>query len=381
MEHEKIHVVRGRLVMADRVESGRVVIQGDRILAIESDDAAAGGPFVSPGLVDIHVHGWGGHDATGGVMALAGMAAALVKRGVTSFLPTAATASIGTLQAFAADVRSFMDHGPADGAEACGFNLEGPFLSRRKPGAQDLRFICAPSDVPVAELEPLLDGLRLTTVAPEEPGSLDLIAWLRRHGVVVSLGHSLATAREALAGYAAGARSTTHLFNGMSGIDHHSPGLATAALTSADAYVELIADGYHVDRAVWPLVLRLKQDDRLILVTDAIFLAGTGRQSGMFGDREVRVDDERCTLAGTSTLCGSVIGLDMAVRNLVRSGVDLPRAVLAASTNPCSLLGLADRGSLAPGLRADLVEFDDAISVLRVMRGGRWVVRQRRSGG
>jgi N-acetylglucosamine-6-phosphate deacetylase len=372
MALEERHIVSGRLVLADRLEPGRIVVQGDRILAIELDDAAAG-PYISPGLVDIHVHGWGGYDATGGVAELAGMAKALLRRGVTSFLPTAATASIETLRGFAADVRRFLHEPPPNGAEACGFNLEGPFISRRKPGAQDQRFICTPTEVPLAELEPFLDGLRLVTVAPEEPGALALIAWLRGHGVVISLGHSAATVHEALAGYAAGARSTTHLFNGMSGVDHHAPGLAVVALAADDVYTELIADGYHVDRALWPLVLRLKPVDRLILVTDAIFLAGTSQRGGVFGDREVRVEDDHCVLASSGILCGSVIGLDMAVRNLARAGVELPRAAAAASANPCALLGLNDRGLLAPGLRADLVEFDDEISVRRVMRGGSWI--------
>jgi N-acetylglucosamine-6-phosphate deacetylase len=159
----------------------------------------------------------------------------------------------------------------------------------------------------------------------------------------------------------------------MTGVDHHDPGLAVAALSSDDVYVELIADGFHVHRSVWPLVLRLKPVHRLILVTDAMFLAGTDTTSGLFGDRQVRVEGDHCVLESDGTLCGSVIGLDTAVRNMVRSGVELTRAVAAASANPCALLGQADRGSLAPGLRADLVEFDDTITVRRVMQGGRWI--------
>jgi N-acetylglucosamine-6-phosphate deacetylase len=115
------------------------------------------------------------------------------------------------------------------------------------------------------ELEPLLDGLRVVTIAPELPGALELIGMLAARGVVVSLGHSAATANQAEAGYAAGARSTTHLFNAMTGVDHRHPGLAVAALLENDAWVELIADGIHVDPALWPLIRRLKKADRLLL--------------------------------------------------------------------------------------------------------------------
>ncbi len=188
-----------------------------------------------------------------------------------------------------------------------------------------------------------------------------------------SVGHSAATVEEARDGYRAGARSTTHLFNAMSGIDHRSPGVAVAALLDDEAYVELIADGIHVDRALWPLVARLKPADRLVLVSDAVALAGTGDGRGRIGGLDVEVVGERVTLSGTTTLAGSVIALDNAVRQLVASGVALPAAVAAASANPLALLGVTDRGRIAVGQRADLVELDDGLEVRRVMRGGAWI--------
>jgi N-acetylglucosamine-6-phosphate deacetylase len=210
------------------------------------------------------------------------------------------------------------------------------------------------------------------TIAPELPGALDLIDWLRERGVAVSLGHSAATADQARAGYAAGASSTTHLFNGMTGVDHRAPGLALAALLDDAAYVELIADGVHVDPALWPLIARLKPADRLILVSDASALAGVGDGRARIGGLEVEVVGDRAMLVGTTTLAGSVIALDEAVRHLVASGVPLATAVAAASRNPLALLGIADRGRIAVGQRADLVELDDGLRVRRVMRGGTW---------
>ena len=174
--------------------------------------------------------------------------------------------------------------------------------------------------------------------------------------MAVSIGHSAATVAQARAGYGAGASTTTHLFNAMSGIDHRAPGVAVAALLDDEVFTELIADGVHVDRTLWPLITRLKRADRLLAVSDAISLAGTGDGRGRVGTLEVEVRGDRVTLAGTSTLAGSVLSLDVAVRNLVESGVPLPDAVAAASRNPIALLGVTDRGRIAPGLRADLVE-------------------------
>ena len=142
----------------------------------------------------------------------------------------------------------------------------------------------------------------MITVAPELAGAVDLVAWLRDRGVAVSLGHSGATVDQARAGYAAGASSTTHLFNAMSGVDHRTPGLAVAALLDDEVYVELIADGIHVDPQLWPIITRLKPADRLMLVSDAIYLAGTGDGRGQIGGLDCEVVGERVTLAGTSTL-------------------------------------------------------------------------------
>ncbi len=158
----------------------------------------------------------------------------------------------------------------------------------------------------------------------------------------------------------------------MTGVDHRAPGVAVAALLDDAAYVELIADGIHVHPGLWPLITRVKPADRLLLVSDAIALAGMGDGRGQVGGLAVEVTGGRVTLAGTSTLAGSVLTLDVAVRNLVASGVSLPAAVAAASRNPLAMLGIADRGRIAPGQRADLVELDGDLRLRRVMRAGHW---------
>lgn len=367
--------VSGRLVLDGRVAPGRLAIEEGVITAVESDvaDIADDAPYVAPGFVDVHVHGWGGHDAMGDTAALDGMARALLRRGVTSFLPTAVTAPLDELAAFAGRVRAWMRSAPADGAEPLGFNLEGPFLASAKRGAHTEAHLRAPGSASRAELDGLVNGLRLLTVAPELDGATDLIGWLHGQGIAVSVGHSAASAEQVWDAYEAGARSTTHLFNAMTGVDHRSPGVAVAALLEDDAYVELIADGIHVHPAIWPLITRLKPPDRLLLVSDALAVGGTADGRGRIGGLDLEVRDGRATLAGTDTLAGSVIALDSALRNAARAGIPLPAAVAAASRNPLELLGVTDRGRLGVGQRADLVELDEDLSVRRVMRGGDWI--------
>lgn len=366
-------LVTGRLVIDDAIVPGRLVVESGRIASLEPDPGAASGPLITPGFVDLHVHGWGGHDAMGGPAALDGMARALLRRGVTSFLPTGATAPVSRLAAFADGVRGWLGRAPGDGARPLGFNLEGPFIAHARKGAHNAEWIRNPADVPRDDVAPLLEGLRLITIAPELPGALELIAELSARGVVCSMGHSTASLEEARAGYRAGGRTTTHLFNAMSGVDHHHPGLAVAALTDDGAWVELIADGHHVDRSLWPLILRTKPRDRVLLVSDAVSLAGMPDGRATIGGLEIEVRDGRCTLVVGGALAGSVIALDSAVRNLVREGSSVPAAVAAASANPAALLGLDDCGRIEVGRRADLVELDDELRVRRVMRGEDWI--------
>jgi N-acetylglucosamine-6-phosphate deacetylase len=368
--------VRGRLVLEDSVVVGRLTIEGDRIAAVDLEpdaapEAAARLPFVTPGFVDVHVHGWGGHDAMGTRENLDGMARALLRHGVTSFLPTAWTAALPELHVFAERVRGWIAARPTtDGAAPLGFNLEGPFLSPARNGAHDPRWLRTPAETDWSQIEPLVEGLRLITIAPEIPGALELIERLTGLGVRVSIGHSAADLEWADAGYDAGATSTTHLFNAMTGIEHRSPGVAVAALDRDDVWVELIADGHHVDRSIWPIVQRTKPVDRLMLVSDALSIAGSDVRRMVTGGHEIEVVDGRCTIVGTDTIAGSVICLDESLRNLVANGSSLPAAVAAASRNPLELLGITDRGRLAVGQRADVVVLDQKLDVRQVIRAG-----------
>jgi N-acetylglucosamine-6-phosphate deacetylase len=368
-------IVRGRLLFDDDIVLGRITIEDGWIRAVEREDghASADAPIIAPGFVDVHVHGWGGHDATGDAAALSGMARALLRHGVTSFLPTAPTLAVDELPRFADRVRRWIPGAPDDGAEPLGFNLEGPLLAPARKGAHDPALLRTPVELDEGTITAVLDGLRVITIAPELAGATALIERLAALGVAASMGHSAATLDEARAGYRAGARTTTHLFNAMTGVDHRAPGLAVAALTDDDAFVELIADGHHVHPSLWPIISRTKPAGRVILVSDALPLAGMGDGRTSVGGLAVDVVDGRATLAGTTTLAGSTIALDTAVRNLAWSGIPLAVALAAASTNPIDLLREADRGRIVVGRRAHLVELDAELHVRRVTRGTGWI--------
>ena len=301
------------------------------------------------------------------------MAQALLRQGVTSFLPTAPSLPEAELPRFAERVRDWIPDAPDDGAQPLGFNLEGPFLAPSRKGAHDPSVLRTPDEFGYESIGPLLDGLRVMTIAPELPGALALIERLSALGIVASLGHSASTLDGARAGYVAGGRSTTHLFNAMTGLDHRAPGLAVAALTDDEIYVEFIADGQHVHRSVWPIITRTKPVDRLLLVSDGLSLAGMGDGRATLGGVAVVMRGGRCTVEGSETLAGSVIALDTAVRNLAAEGTPLAAAVAAASSNPAALLDAGDRGQIEPGRRAHLVELDDDLRVRRVTRGAGWI--------
>ena len=186
MADDQRQTLIGRAVLDDRVVGARIVVADGQIESIEEDDAGDAGPYLSPGFVDVHVHGWGGHDAMGDEAALDGMARALLTHGVTSFVPAAVTSPLEQLAAFADRVRGWMPSAPEDGAEPLGFNIEGPCISPEKKGAQNEAFIKLPSAVDRTVLEPMLDGTLVhyyLRAKPARPVKADRVVreqWLRR---------------------------------------------------------------------------------------------------------------------------------------------------------------------------------------------------------
>jgi len=281
------------------------------------------------------------------------VATALPRYGVTGFLPTIITSPLDTVRA----AQQVLGDGPPPGwagARPLGLHLEGPFLNPGKKGAHNpahLRLV-SPADLNGWSPD---HGVRLVTLAPELPWAVQAIVELARRGVVVSAGHSLATFDEAVAGFDAGARYATHLFNAMPTLHHREPGLVAAALSDPRVTVGLIPDGLHVHPALVRLVWQLLGPARLNLVSDAMAAMGMAPGEYALGDFRVTVDDAAARL-DDGTLAGCVLSLDAILRAFLSfSGASLAEALATVTSTPARLLGLDGVGRLAPGCRADLV--------------------------
>lgn len=332
----------------------------------------AGGLLVAPGYVDLQCNGAVGVDLAAEPERLWTVAAALPRWGVTAWLPTVITAPAGVRARALAALRAGPPatvHGPC--ATPLGLHLEGPFLAPDRLGAHPREHLRRPDPALVAaEGWSASDGVAMATLAPERPGALDVVRALVDRGVVVAAGHSSASADEATAAVDAGVRFVTHLLNAMGPLHHRAPGLAGVALTDERLRVGVIADGVHLHPVTVALAARAL-GDRLCLVTDAVAALGTRPVSA--GDGGVRLAD--------GTLAGSEVGLDRAVRNLTaHAGVALHAAVAAASAVPARVLGLHDRGVVAPGAVGDLVLLDLSGALVATIVGGDVAVDHRHAG-
>ncbi len=372
--------VTGRLLLDGRLVPGALVVEGDRIVEVRTDDAGElPGPrlaaaIVSPGLIDLQCNGGFGFEVGGDAEALRGLAARLPSTGVTTFLPTVVSARAADYRAVAAALAA-VELGEATAkpsAQAAGLHLEGPLLSPARAGAHDRAAIAAADDTLDDVLDELLASraLRLMTLAPERPGALARLRRLVEAGVVVSLGHTDATYDEMLDGSDAGATLATHLFNAMSPFHHRAPGAVGAALIDERLTVGLIADGIHSHPAALNLVLRAKGAERIVLVTDAVAAAGAPAGTYTLGGAPIISDGQSARLAD-GTLAGSALTMDRAVRGMVALGGARPEEALTMATAiPAARLGFADRGRLAVGRRADLALWTEDLRLVSTLIGG-----------
>lgn len=291
------------------------------------------------GLIDLQVNGAGGHDLTSDPESLWAVGTVLRRFGIDAFLPTLVSPSWVVVDRARAAWTAGAPAGYA-GATPLGWHVEGPFIAPSRAGAHDPASLRAPDARIVTDWAPG-SGIRMVTLAPELPAALEVAAALVSHGVVVSAGHSAATYEQAAAGFDAGIRSVTHLFNAMAPLDHREPGLAGAALADERVTICLIPDGLHVHPAMVGIVRRTVGADRLAVVSDTIAALGMAPGQYRLANRDVAYDGASARLAGGG-LAGSVIALDAAVRNLAAfAGVALADAALAATAVPARLLGLA----------------------------------------
>ena len=383
-----ILLARQLLTPLERIEDAALVMDRGIIAAVGNRDAVSipsqervvdlGDSILTPGLIDMHVHGGAGHDVMEGCdESLAAIERLMVRHGVTSYCPTTVTAPLDQTLKSLEDLARAAERADGDGgrdstrAQPLGIHLEGPFLSHARRGVHPAIYLQPASSEAFNQMWDAAAGrIRVLTIAPELEGALDLIVDASRRGVCVSVGHSNATLVQAIAGIQAGVRHATHTFNAMRRFDHRDPGLLGTILTDRRLTADIIADGIHVAPIVVDLFVRCKGVDGAVLITDGISATGMPDGTYRLGSFEVQVRDNRCESHGK--LAGSVLTLDRAVRNMMSfAKVSFQDSIRMATLNPARVLGIEHRkGLLQPGADADLVVFSSAGEVLHTVVGG-----------
>lgn len=344
----------------------------------DSEMVDAAGCYVIPGLIDIHTHGGAQADAGDGSSdALEILSRYYASEGVTSWCPTTATLRDELLMDAVTAAGEFVR--PADGAKLAGFNLEGPFLSPKRAGAQDSSALHLPDVSFFRKIHEASNGIvRLVSVAPELPGAMEFIREVSRNATV-AIGHTNADYEICLRAFENGASHITHAYNCMPGLHHREPGTIPAAI-EAGATAELITDGYHVHPAIVRMTVKLF-NSRLCLITDSLRCAGMPDGNYTLGELNVTKTGGRAVLTDTltedkPTLAGSVIHLMEGIRRAVSFGISLEDAVRAATIVPARVIGAEQEiGSLEKGKAADFVILDKELTVKAVFINGHLVRR------
>ncbi len=373
-------IVNGVFLLGDQEVKGGALMFDEAIIGHMPESGLpegcelidAGGCYVSPGLMDLHIHGYLNEDASdGSAEGIRLIAKALLENGVTSFLPTTMTVSWAEIEAAFDVIRALKKESGQpgfEGAQVLGAHAEGPFINPKRKGAQSEEAILPPDADKVLRHK---DIIRILSMAPEMPGGLEMIKSVTEQSdIVVSIGHTNASFEQALEAIEAGASYITHLFNAMSPLNHRNPGVVGAALQTP-VTTELIADTFHVHPGLFAFLHGLKQD-KLVLVTDCTRAGGLGDGEYTLGGQRIFVNGIQCRLAD-GTIAGSVLKLNEAVRNLRgHANLNTAQAVAAASLHPAFAIGAQDKkGSLEAGKDADIVLFDRDMNARAVYIAGR----------
>ena len=350
------------------VENGRFC----RVLGEAAEDAVdLQGAYVLPGLIDVHTHGNSGADfSDGNAAGVEKMARCLAKNGVTSFAPASMTLPYETLEKAFASARAFVDARPSDAAALRGIQMEGPFFSEKKKGAQNGAYLRNPDFEAFKALQDGCGGLvRIVDVAPELPGAEEFIRQAKEL-CTVSIAHTDADYDAARRGIAAGVTHLTHLYNAMPAIHHRKPGVIAAAAEAETVSAELISDGQHVHPASVRLAFRIFGASRMVLISDSLRCCGMPDGEYELGGQQVFLQGGVARLAD-GTIAGSATNLFDCMRRAVSFGIPREDAIRAATYNPARQIGaLSEVGSIADGKVADFVLCDAELNRQAVYLAG-----------
>jgi len=368
------------IIYLDRIEKGSVLVENGKIKAINPasyntvEVIDGEGLYLSPGFIDVHIHGAGGYDTMDGTYeAINEISKTIVKHGTTSFTPTTMTVAISDIRKSMEAIKEAKLNG-TDGANVLGAHLEGPFISGKAIGAQNPNFLAEPTlenfKAMVGDCE---DAVVSITIAPEIPGAKELAKELSRKGIVCSIGHTKATYSEAMEGIKCGFSHATHLFNAMTPFTHREPGVV-GAIFDSDITTETISDGIHISYPSLRIAYKQKTTDKVLLVTDAMMACCMPDGMYTLGGQDVVVKEGAARLVSGS-LAGSVLTLDKAVYNVYKNvGYPLHEAVKMATYNAAKHCKVDNKkGLIKEGYDADLLLFDDEINIKKVFVGGKEV--------
>ena len=341
-----------------------VLTDGGQIASASGDDQIldAAGCYVIPGLVDVHFHGCVGEDFSDATPdGLQKIADYELSQGVTYICPAGMTLPEDQLTAICKNTAAHRAKN-SGGAEVVGAHLEGPFLCMAKKGAQNGDYLHDPDAAMLKRLQEAAEGcVRLVTLAPEQPNSMEFIRAAVEMGVTVSVGHTTADYDTAWAAFEAGASHTTHLFNAMPPLAHRDPGVIGAAFDVPHVQPELICDGVHVHGSAVRAAFRLFGKERMILISDSLRATGMPDGEYPFGGQMIEVHGNRATILGhPETLAGSITSLMGCLRQAVAFGIPTADAVRACTYNPAQSIGIDGRaGTLDVGKEASIVLLDE----------------------
>ena len=371
-------VVNGKIILKDRIVEGSALLFSDVIEGIlpvdkipsDAEIIDANGGYVSPGLIDLHIHGYLGCDVCDGTReSIRTISEGIIANGVTGYLPTTMTVDMKVIKQSLEVCRELKEESKTwNGSTILGVHAEGPFISESKKGAQDAKYILKPDASFVKEYA---DIIKVISLAPEtDTEDFAAIREIRRDtDVVISMGHTSADYDTAMKSTNVGVRHATHLFNAMTPLAHRAPGVVGAAL-NADVSVELIVDTFHVSTELYDMLFKLK-GRKLCFITDCLPAGGLPYGEYTLGGAKIVYRDIVCRLED-GTVAGSVLPLNKGVWNVyTNSNIPLNECVNCASLNPATTLGIADRkGSLEVGKDADVVITDAEFKVLKTIIGG-----------